>query len=432
MNRILIAGTHSGCGKTTITCAVLKALKNRGLKVSAFKCGPDYIDPLFHRKVIGVPSHNLDPFFCNAEQLKRKLSAEGTAVCEGVMGYYDGAGPGGAYSTYNVAKNTQTPVVLVVDAKGMYASAGAVIKGFLEYKRDNKIAGVIFNNAPPSIYTGLAELAASLGVKPLGLLPKDTSIAINSRHLGLNTDSAVNLDKLAELAEKYICLKGLLELAESAPALNAPPIDIKPLGSVRIAVSRDEAFCFMYEENIELMRKFGAEIVFFSPLHDKSLPENIGGLYLCGGYPELHEHGMDLWGAINAGLPTIAECGGFMYLYKDTVFKTERLQRFGYVTLTANRDNLLCKRGENIRAHEFHYWDCTDCGSDFTARKPVSEENPADKLTAVCPSGRFHRVLSKKSWECVHATETLWAGFPHLYFDANPKFCENFIRKAIN
>lgn len=437
MSRIMIAGTHSGCGKTTVTCGLLRALQNRGLHPSACKCGPDYIDPMFHRRALGVPSYNLDPFFCTEEQLKGRLTAQTGDVCllEGVMGYYDGVGAEGRYSAYDVAQSTQTPVVLVIDVKGMYASAGAVLQGFLSYRPQNGIGGVIFNNASPMLYEGLSLIAERSGVKPLGFLPREAKVSVDSRHLGLVmageiADMEEKLSLLGALAEEYIDIDGLLALAAAAPALDAAVPDIRSLGSVRLAVARDDAFCFLYEENLEMLQALGGEIVFFSPLADTVLPDNIGGLYLCGGYPELHARALSgntamlqaVNEAVRSGLPTVAECGGFLYLH-DTLddfsmagvipavaYKTERLGRFGYITLHAQGDNLLCTAGDSIRAHEFHYYESTNSGADFIAQKPLSD----------------------RSWPCVYATETLYAGFPHLYFDANPVFAKNFIRKAIS
>lgn len=436
MNRILVAGTHSGCGKTTVTCALLSALKARRLNISAFKCGPDYIDPMFHREVVGVRAHNLDAFFCDDAALRGQLAAHAgdISVVEGVMGYYDGIGPEGRASTYEVARATGTPAVLVVDTKGMYASTGAVLKGFLEYREQSGIRGVIFNNASPLFYEGLCSIAEKTGVTPLGFLPKESKAAIESRHLGLVTASEITdiqdkLMRLGELAERHIDIDGLLALAASAPQLNAAKRSIRPLGSVRIAVARDNAFCFMYQENLELLEALGAELAFFSPLRDQALPEHTGGLYLPGGYPELHLEELsgnaamleDISKAVQGGMPTIAECGGFLYLHDAldgfpmsgvihaSAYKTGKLKRFGYATLCAKADNLLCAAGDSIRTHEFHYYESTDCGEAFIAQKPLSE----------------------RSWSCVHATDTLYAGFPHLYFDANPVFAENFVRKAI-
>ncbi len=434
-DRVLIAGTHSGCGKTTVTCALLAALKRRGLAVSAFKCGPDYIDPMFHREAIGVPSRNLDPFFCTGEQLCAALARQtgDLSMIEGVMGYYDGVGTKGALSTFGVARETNTPVILVVDCRGMYASAGAMLQGFCTFRPDSHIRGVIWNGASPALYKGLCQIAHDAGVTPLGFLPREGGLTVGSRRLGLLTageiaDIGGKLDRLAALAEECIDLDGVRNLAKTASPLSARGGIPASATRVRIAVARDAAFCFLYQENLELLTQFGGELLFFSPLADSTPPRNIGGLYLPGGYPELHPVALSanesmkqaIHAAIAGGLPTIAECGGFLYLHNTldgfpmtgaisaAAHKTERLQRFGYVTLTAKRDNLLCRQGESIRAHSFHYYDSANTGCDFTAAKP----------------------LSGCRWDCIHATDTLYAGFPHLYFPANPAMVDRFVRKA--
>ncbi|MEL7607988.1 MAG: cobyrinate a,c-diamide synthase [Bacillota bacterium] len=436
MNRVLIAGTHSGCGKTTVTCALLSAFKMRGMDVSAFKCGPDYIDPMFHREIVGVRSHNLDPFFCGGGELRGLLTAHAgeLSVIEGVMGYYDGVGPEGTGSTYDVARQTDTPVVLVVDVKGMAASAGAVLHGFRSFRPQSRIRGVIFNGVSPVLYEDYKEVARAAGVPALGFLPRLPELTVKSRHLGLITageiaDIKAKLVRLGKLAEQYIDMTGILELARSAPALDEPLTPEAALPrSVRVAVARDKAFCFLYQENLELLESLGCELVFFSPLCDRALPERIGGLYLPGGYPELHLEALSsnaamrraIREAVPGGLPTVAECGGFLYLHESLdgypmagvinakAFKTDKLQRFGYVTLTANADNLLCAAGNAIRAHEFHYYDSADNGTGFAAKK----------------------ARDGCEYACVHATSTLYAGFPHLYFPANPSFAESFVRKA--
>ncbi len=433
-DRLLLCGTNSGCGKTTVTCALLRALKNRGLPVRSYKCGPDYIDPMFHREVLGIPARNLDPFFSEGDALREQLGAAGClAVLEGVMGYYDGVGTQGKFSTFDVARETGTPTVLVVDARGSFTSLGAVLRGFRDFRPQSGIAGVIFNRASPMLYTSLCEIARDAGVTPCGFLPRDEAAEIGSRHLGLITageiaDLQARLDRLGELAEKYLDLDALLALAASAPPLPdaLPPEPVKP--RVRLAVARDKAFCFLYGENLEMLRALGCELVEFSPLRDAHLPEKIGGLYLPGGYPELYLRELsenplrgEIRDAVLSGLPTFAECGGFLYLHKTLdgvpmagaidaeAAKTPRLQRFGYVTLTARTDNLLCREGESIRAHEFHYYDSTDNGAGFLAEKPLGARN----------------------WQCVHAGRTLWAGFPHLYFPANPSFARSFAEKAV-
>lgn len=433
-DRVLIAGTNSGCGKTTVSCALLAAFKARGVDISSFKCGPDYIDPMFHRAALGVPAYNLDPYFSEPKELRARLAAASAlSIVEGVMGYYDGIGTEGRASTYDVAAATDTPVILVVNARGMYTSAGALLSGFAHFRKNSRIRGVIFNNASPTLYEGLKQIAQNAGVTPLGFLPFDASLSIQSRHLGLVTAEEIadiqdKLCLLGELAQKYIDLDGVLRLASSASPLNETLEAIEPVSKVHIAVARDKAFCFLYEENLELLSALGAELCFFSPITDSSLPFDIQGLYLPGGYPELHAKELsqnatmrgEIRTAIQNGLPTIAECGGFLYLHDAldgfsmagvihaTAKRVEKLCRFGYATLIAGRDNLLCKKGENIRAHEFHYYESTLPGADFISQK----------------------ASDGKKQRCIHATDTIYAGFPHLYFPANPKFAENFIRKA--
>lgn len=433
--RLLIAGTGSGCGKTTVTLAVLSALRKRGLTLSAFKCGPDYIDPMFHRRALGLSSENLDPYFSTPDQLRRQLAgAGGLAILEGVMGYYDGIGVCGEASTYHVAAQTGTPVVLVVNAKGMYTSVGAVLQGFCAFRPQNHIRGVIFNGVSGMVYSGLAQIARAAGVMPLGYLPRIPESALDSRHLGLVTaqelpDIQAKLDRLGRAAEESLDLEALLTLAAQAEPLteteNAPAQPVR----VRLAVARDEAFCFVYEETLALLRRLGCALCFFSPLRDAALPPDIGGLYLPGGYPELHGAALAqnapllraVRQAVEGGLPTVAECGGFLYLHETLegypmvgvirarACRTERLQRFGYAALTTQTDSLLGPRGTTLRAHEFHYCDSTDNGTDCLAEKP---------------SGA-------KSYRCGHLTETLYAGFPHLYLPAYPEVARRFVEKAV-
>jgi len=433
-DRILIAGTNSGCGKTTVTTALLAALKARGVPVCAYKCGPDYIDPMFHRRAIGVASRNLDPYFSSPEELRAQLSAaQGPAVIEGVMGFYDGIGTEGRASTYDVAAATETPVILVLGAKGMYTSAAAMLQGYRQFRADSNVRGVIFNGVSPMLAKGLGEIAQSVGVRSFGCLPRDEAVAVESRHLGLVTaDEIADLQEkiaaLGALAEKHLDVDGILALADEAPALCLPESPVSPIARVRIGVARDEAFCFLYQANLELLEALGTELVFFSPIRDAQIPERLGGLYLPGGYPELYAKALSenaamresVRAAVAGGLPTIAECGGFLYLHRTLeglpmagviaadAHKTDRLQHFGYAELTAKCDNLLCRAGERIRVHEFHYCDSTDCGEDFKAEKP---------------SGA-------RSYLCGHAGETLYAGFPHLYLPANADFARNFVRKA--
>ena len=439
--RIVIAGTRSGCGKTTLTCALLQALVNRGENPAAFKCGPDYIDPMFHSEIIGAKSANLDPFFFSENTLRfllaKNAEACGVSVIEGVMGYYDGVGMTDAAGTYALAGATESPVVLVVDAKGAALSVLAEIQGFLDFRENSRICGVIFNRCAPMLYPRLRDaVTARFGerVRPYGYLPPMPEAALESRHLGLVTAAEVEdlrekLRALAAQAEKSVDLNGLLALAAGAPAVVCEPVTLPRLEKgARIAVARDRAFCFYYEDSLDALRALGAELVEFSPLKDAALPERIHGLYLGGGYPELYPEQLarnesmrrSVSGAVRGGLPCIAECGGFMYLTQaigqspaagalpGKSFNTGKLTRFGYVTLTAKRDNLLCRAGESIPAHEFHHWDCSEPGEDFTAEKP---------------GGR--------AWDCATATKTLYAGFPHFHFYANPRFAVNFYNACL-
>ncbi len=432
--RALIAGTGSGCGKTTVTIALLKAFKNRGMDIAAAKCGPDYIDPMFHRSVIGSPSANLDSFFFDENALKLLLARHGAGreltLIEGVMGYYDGLGlTSTRASAYELARITQTPVILIVNAKGASLSIMAQIKGFLTFAPHSMICGVILNGCTERVYRALAEeIEKTLGVRALGFLPQTEGAEIKSRHLGLITADEIEdlnekLALLASQAEKSLDLNGIIELASSAPALSCYPLEVKRRESVRIAVARDRAFCFYYEDSLSLLSEMGAELVPFSPLEDARLPADIDGLYLGGGYPELYAEELSsnasmresVKNAVEGALPTIAECGGFMYLTQGIAgfpmagaiegesFDRGRLTRFGYVELTAECANMLCPAGGSIRGHEFHRWDASDCGGGFTARK-----------------------ADGRSWSCVHAGETLYAGFPHFHFYANTAFAEGF------
>lgn len=439
MGRIMIGGISSGCGKTTVVCGILQALVNREIKTDAYKCGPDYIDPMFHSRITGIPVHNLDRWLCGRDTLRYLLSCSESeiSVIEGVMGFYDGAGD--EASSCAVSVDCDIPAVIVIDCKGMSMSVGAIMKGFLEFRRNN-IAGFIFNRLAPSLAEQTKKLCKELGTEYLGCFPYCPECVIESRHLGLVTASEIEglkekMQKLSEKAEKYIDIDRLCDIAASAGAPDFEPPRIRESFAVgaRIAVSHDEAFCFEYAENRELLEKMGCELISFSPIMDKKLPDNINGLWLCGGYPELYTERLSenremlasVREAVIGGMPVIAECGGFMYLCRSIKAKdgreyemagvfdgccspSEKLCRFGYTELVAAKDNLICKKGETIRSHEFHYWDCTDIGEDFTGRKRNGQESP-----------------------CVHADENIYAGFPHLYFYSHISAAERFASRCM-
>ena len=485
--RIMIAAPQSGSGKTLITCALLQALKNHGYRLESFKCGPDYIDPMFHKIVLGISSRNLDPFFTEDSVtrmlLAKKQDSRDLAVIEGVMGLYDGLGGiREEASSYALAKTTNTPILLTVNARGMGRSLLALLSGFLQYDTAHLIKGVILNQTPASFAAVLAkEIKSAFGIPVVASFPVREDVRIESRHLGLVMPSELaDIQGRLETAAAVLCenanLEQILEIAQSAPKLDAPKLDVPKLNvpqldtpqlgafkldaqkleydesssiqqkitasvstcdihpTVRIGVAEDEAFCFYYEDNLELLQSLGAELVFFSPLHDTALPPDLDGIILGGGYPELHLKELAqnesmrnaIKSAIEAKMPSLAECGGFMYLH-DTICdrdgtpypmagvihagcsRKDRLVRFGYLTLTSHTDSFL-QADETIRGHEFHYYDSDDNGACAIAQKPVG----------------------KRSWECVHAGPDHWWGFAHLAYYANPTFAKNFIEACRN
>lgn len=452
--RIMLAAPNSGSGKTLITCGLLQALKNEQLKVTAFKCGPDYIDPMFHTKVIGTPSKNLDSFFASQDTLKylfaKSASKSDISVIEGVMGFYDGLGGISTdASSYDVARITKTPVIIVINAKGMSLSVNALLKGLMEYREDSNIKGVILNNVSEMYFKEMKPIIENeLGIKAIGYVPKLVDCLIESRHLGLVTPGEIldlqqRVERLAEVLAQSIDIKEIINLANEAEDFNEectnPPKEVEELlnkvdkdNPVTIAVARDDAFCFYYEDNFELLKQLGAKIEFFSPLTDSEVPD-CDGMIFGGGYPELYAKTLSensamkqaILAKIDQGIPYVAECGGFMYLHeymedmekkqwpmvgvvKGTVHKTDRLGRFGYINLTSKIDTVYGPEGSKIAGHEFHYFDSTNNGEAFHAQK----------------------AIRKRGWECVNADDISAVGFPHLYYYSNPEFAWNFINKC--
>lgn len=438
--RVMFAATRSGSGKTTVTCGVLAALKKQNIKVQAYKCGPDYIDPMFHRTVLGIDTGNLDTFFAGADAIGRILARDtkeaDLVVMEGVMGYYDGVGGTTTMaSSYELSKVTKTPVILVVDAKGASVTLAAIIRGIMEYKKDSRIAGVILNRVSPMFYSRIKHvIEAECGISVLGYLPENASFAVPSRHLGLLQPDEMQkqrdwVETVAEAARKTIDIDGILEIAAQAETLQAQkPADVRqnskfPSG-YRIGVARDAAFSFYYRENLRMLEDMGATPVYFSPLADAELPV-VDALIFGGGYPELYAKQLcenssmreSILQALESGMPCHAECGGFLYLGKSLAdaqgnvyemvgfldgagFRTERLQRFGYVEL-ASQDADAFAVNTVLRGHEFHYWDSTDCGDACLAWKPLSKQ---------------------KTYPCMVKKKGTFAGFPHLYYAGAENF----------
>lgn len=438
MKKLMLTAMHSGAGKTVCTCALLAALKARRVPVHAFKCGPDYIDPMFHTRVLGVPSRNLDLFLQGEEGLRRTLAhgRGALALMEGAMGYYDGLAGTERCSAWETACVTDTPAVLVLRPKGAGLSLAAQVRGMLDFRQDSRIAALLLADCRESLAERLRPMLEWETALPvLGFLPPMEEARLESRHLGLLSPEEIDdlggrFAHIAQQTERSVDLDALLALAKEER--DGEPVFKNPLRRCRIAVARDEAFCFYYEDNFELLRAAGAELLFFSPLRHEALPADADGLYLGGGYPELYAAQLaanapmreSIRRAVESGLPTVAECGGFLYLQQSLEdgegvarpmcgvlegagLRTGRLQRFGYHTLCAQGDSLLLRRGERLPVHEFHYWDSTQPGAAFRSEK-----------------------TDGRQWSCGFASKTLYAAFPHLHFGGELPLAERFVEEC--
>jgi len=425
MKALMIAALSSGGGKTTLTCGLLAALKARGRKLQAFKCGPDYIDPMFHTQVLGVPSRNLDLFLQGEAGVRRTFGKSGgadLALVEGAMGFYDGRKGTDRASAWAAADTLDLPVLLAVRPRGASLTLAAQIRGLLAFRSPSHIAGLLLTDCTPGLHAHLKPiLERETGLPVLGYLPPMEEARLPSRHLGLLTageigDLTARFSATGAQLERSADLDALLSLAAETevPAVRQD----RPVPRCTVAVARDEAFCFYYADNLDALEQAGAKLVFFSPLRDEKIPGEADGLYLGGGYPELYASALSknesmresVRRAVSSGLPTVAECGGFLYLQRSLEdeqgavwpmagvlpgagFKTDRLQRFGYKELDVKTDSLLFRTGEAVPAHEFHYWDCTEPG-------PV-------------------------------LTQSMYAAFPHLHFGGELPLAERFVEKAI-
>jgi cobyrinic acid a,c-diamide synthase len=456
MNTIVIAAPQSGSGKTTVTLGIMECLKRRGLAVAPFKVGPDFIDPGYHTLVCGRPSVNLDGWMCGEAFVRETVAFHGrgadVAVVEGVMGLFDGiGGASDEGSTAQVARILDAPVLLVVDARSQARSAAPLVKGFVEFDPRVRVAGVVFNNVGSDNHTRILReaLASALpSVKLLGCLPRTEGLQLPSRHLGLVTAeehplSPAFLDLLASTMERHLDLEGILALAASCP--HPQPLSqwervaegrVRESDTVRIAVARDAAFCFVYEDNLRLLRQAGAELVAFSPLADDGLPEGVDGIYLPGGYPELFAEALAanepmkgaIRGAVAAGMPVYAECGGFIYLsqgvtdlqgsadtlhpfvgvYPVTARMLPKRNALGYRQVETVAPSLLGPASTIARGHEFHY-------SEMEAMPPQLE--------------RYYRV-SRQGEDLGlegYVVGNCLASYLHLHFGSNPALAPAFV-----
>ena len=509
----MISAMSSGSGKTIVTCGLLALLKKRGYHVRSVKCGPDYIDPMFHSRVLGVEGENADLFLMGEKRVREilcgnpdhtderigeaesfreaRVSSDSTnerieersyVLTEGAMGFYDGIGGTADNSAWDIADRTDTPVLLVIRSKGQSLSLAAQVRGFLDFRKPSHISGVILTDCHPSLYAHLKPiLEHETGLTVFGYLPLMAEAEIPSRHLGLVTADEISdlrnrFEKIAAQMEKTVDVEGLLRIfirdaceevlsesgtpdipvgdskkksdvsvgcagnegamPEKVPGQEIVPRHDQTVSSCafpcRVAVARDEAFCFYYAESLRALREAGAEPVFFSPVHDKCLPDDISGLYLGGGYPELYagelsenrEMLAEIREAVNAKMPLIAECGGFLYLQKyledetGTVHEmvgafsgtgrpTGHLVRFGYLYMTALQDTLLFRKGEVIPAHEFHHWDTDDNGRDLEAVK----------------------ARGGQPWKCAYVSDSMYAGFPHISLGGEMPLAERFVER---
>jgi cobyrinic acid a,c-diamide synthase len=452
--RIVIAGTNSGCGKTTVAMGIMAALAARGLKVQPYKVGPDYIDPMFHTFITGRASRNLDSWMLPHGTVQYLLAENSAgadiAVIEGVMGLYDGfGGTTLAGSTADVSKITGSPVVLVIDGAAISLSAAALVKGFADFNQEIRIRGVIINNISSEAHYRLLKeiITEHTGIMVLGYLRKLKEISVAGRHLGLVTSAEIadlkeRTGLLSREIQATVDLDLLVKLSGEADGIDVKTgaSEIERMGGVRIAVARDKAFCFYYQDNLDLLEILGAELEFFSPLDGSGLPENIDGLYIGGGYPEVWAEALqanpavrrDVKDRIQNGLPAYAECGGLMYLGESIANGEGRefemagvlpgksrmgtaLKRFGYVSVTVTDDNILAPKGLAIRAHEYHY----------------SEMAVAREVTRCFAVSKGRTGADTKTWDCGFKTANLLAGYPHLHFWANPEFARGFVLSCL-
>ncbi|WP_394885051.1 cobyrinate a,c-diamide synthase [Clostridium butyricum] len=437
MKSIIIGSDASGGGKTTFTLGLMKALKNRELSVQGYKVGPDYIDPAFHKEVTNIESRNLDIHLMGKEGViySYKKGCGDVGIIEGVMGLYDGIGAGEEASTYDISKIlSDMPIILVLSPKGQSSTICAVIKGLKDYKNAN-IAGIVLNSVSEKYYNLLKySIEKNCDIKVFGYIPKNDEISLSSRHLGLvQSMEVLNLNDKIELCgkmiEQYVNVDEIINSMKEFKCNNDnntySQLNLKDK-NLRIGIAKDKAFSFYYKDNIELLEQIG-EIIYFSPMKDKSIPENLDFLYLGGGYPEVFRKELtsnetmrsSINTALNNGLRCYAECGGFMYLteeiegdamigfFQGKSFMTKRLQRFGYCRVKV--DEKVFGHEIEINAHEFH--------------KSCVESN--EKTVYTVEKKQYNNELI--SWNCGYAKKNTVAGYAHINFLGNIDFLKSVI-----
>jgi len=470
----VIAGISSGCGKTTVTLGMLASLTRLGFKTAPFKVGPDFIDPGHHTGITGKHSRNLDGWMLseafNLETFRKNSKNADIAVVEGVMGLFDGYdGKTEAGSTAQMAKIINLPVILTVNAQSMARSAAALVQGFERFDKDLKFAGVIFNNLGSARHLEYLKeaLEDNVSMPCLGGILRNTDISIPERHLGLFTQfdhplAKKDSDRLADIIEKSINIDKLINSLDdidfkitSSTDIDRKKTDstsnctaqtafeIKDKSNVRIGVAMDNAFCFYYQDNFDILSAKGAELVFFSPVNDKNLPDNIDGLYFGGGYPELFAKQLsenknmcsDILEASLNSMPVYGECGGFMYLCREIAdtkgnfypmtgcfpFATEmfsRLKALGYRQITLKKDTLIGRQGCSVKGHEYHYSGIVKDG----------KEKSIETVYEVFP--RIKRGVEQMQISEGYSMRNTLGSYIHLHFGSRPECAENFVKKC--
>ncbi|MBI5236824.1 MAG: cobyrinate a,c-diamide synthase [Deltaproteobacteria bacterium] len=462
MKAFIIAGTASGTGKTIVTAAILDAFRQRGLIVQPFKAGPDYIDPGYHRAIAGRPSYNLDTWMMGKENVRRTFyravhkSRAQVAVIEGVMGLFDGKdGFREQGSTAHIAKVLKIPVLLVVNAEKSAGSVAAIVKGFQSFRPGVDVKWVVFNRAAGERHYKMLKdaLKDNKGVRVIGFLPRDPCLFVPERHLGLFMQGDLSgaewkgfRNKLGSLAERHMDLSGLLRSVPVVRPAKKPPV--RPAAScrqkdrVRIAVAKDSAFCFYYEENLDILKSFGADIACFSPIKDRSLPDKTCGVYLGGGYPEMHLKALSgnarmkdaIRNAACSGMPIYAECGGLMYLGKAikdlsgkvfpmagvfpwTSVMSDKDMTLGYRRVSVGHGCPFLKKGAKMRGHEYHYSKIASLPCRRIKTVFRVKPSPAYYLRGQALASQAQGYLFKKTL----------ASYIHLHFASSPGLAKGIV-----